>query len=325
MPVNFSKKSISTILQQDNYHVSEKTDGVRCMLMIDPTGVHMIDRKFDFYRLEGFDSLITVFASKGLTLLDGEMVTHIPSKKQMYLIFDIVALNGEVVTTKTLKERLLTIGNGVVKVYRESIEKKIIQEDHPFTLIGKQFLPIGDLHKLLAFIKTVSGQKYYIDEKRHHRTDGFIFTPNGAYHPKTCNTLFKWKYLEELSIDLKAHFARLTQAISWSCVGDRGEDREYEIKMRNEDLSRLTRYLSVQKDPNLIIEVCFDVKNAQWKFKMIRTDKAKANHIRVVTNTVDVIHENINEKDLLKFFPPKKSQPHPHPHPQPNPKAQPKH
>jgi len=293
--------------------------------MIDPTGVHMIDRKFDFYRLEGFDSLITVFASKGLTLLDGEMVTHIPSKKQMYLIFDIVALNGEVVTTKTLKERLLTIGNGVVKVYRESIEKKIIQEDHPFTLIGKQFLPIGDLHKLLAFIKTVSGQKYYIDEKRHHRTDGFIFTPNGAYHPKTCNTLFKWKYLEELSIDLKAHFARLTQAISWSCVGDRGEDREYEIKMRNEDLSRLTRYLSVQKDPNLIIEVCFDVKNAQWKFKMIRTDKAKANHIRVVTNTVDVIHENINEKDLLKFFPPKKSQPHPHPHPQPNPKAQPKH
>ncbi len=135
-------------------------------------GVFLIDRKFDFYRVEGFDSLMNCFATSAITLLDGEMVTHIPSKKQMYLIFDLIALNGKVLAPQPLKERLTTIGTGiiltgiqnwpclgVVKVYRDAVAAKTIPEGHPFTLMGKQFVELPDLYKLFGMIKVVNGQR----------------------------------------------------------------------------------------------------------------------------------------------------------------------
>jgi len=267
-------------------------------------GVFLIDRRFDFYRVDGFDSLMTCFATNGITLLDGEMVTHLPSKKQMYLIFDLIALNGSVLADKVLKDRLTTIGTGVVKVYRDAVAQKSIPEDHPFTLIGKQFVEPHDLYKLFGMIKTVNGQRCYIDEKRHHRTDGLIFTPrDDPYHAKSTDNLFKWKYLEELSIDLAAHFNKKTNALHWSYVGPRG-DEEFPIQLRADDSIRLTRYMSVQKENTLIVELCFDNKSSCWKFKCIRTDKAKANFRTTVTSTQDSIIENITEKELLQQHPP---------------------
>jgi len=286
---------------------SEKTDGIRCILMIIPLqGVFFIDRKFDFYRVEGFDSLMTLYASSGITILDGEMVTHLPTKKQMYLIFDIIVLNGTVLAQKPLKDRLLTIGTGVVQVYRNALEKKRIPEDHPFTLMGKQFLPISDLYKLIGMIKIVHGQRCYIDQKRHHKCDGLIFTPQDPYHAKRTDNLFKWKFVEELSIDLEAHYHKKTHSIYWTYVSTHG-DEEMQLKIRPEDTARLTRYLSVQKEPDLVMELCFDLKSLNWKFKCIRTDKAKANFKTTVTSTLQAIDENLTEKDLLAMWPPKES------------------
>jgi len=229
----------------------------------------------------------------------------------MFLIFDIIVLNGDQVGPKPLPTRLDAIRQ-VVAGYRSALEKKAIPADHPFSIMGKQFMPTQDLPKLISMLKHKEGHRYYIDQRRHHLTDGLIFTPiDDPYTPRTCRSLFKWKYIEELSIDLKAVYNRYSGSIAWSCGFSEGVDQDYPITLLPKDLDRLSRYMSAQKDQNfLIVEVCFDLNHKMWKFKMIRTDKAKANHIRVVEHTVKVIHENLGLTELSKLLSlPKKPNP----------------
>lgn len=93
MPVGFSRRSIP-LIQQTDYYVSEKTDGLRYMMMITGECPYLIDRKFDFYVLQGFPLLVELFGQTGVTLLDGEMVRHAQTKQAMFMIFDIICLNG---------------------------------------------------------------------------------------------------------------------------------------------------------------------------------------------------------------------------------------
>lgn len=48
-----------------------------------------------------------------------------------------------------------------------------------------------------------TGQRFYKDDIRYHKTDGIIFTPDESYHPKTTYNLFKWKYVDKLSVDFR--------------------------------------------------------------------------------------------------------------------------
>jgi hypothetical protein len=70
--------------------------------------------------------------------------------------------------------------------------------------------------------------------------------------------------------------------------------------------------MSTRKDPDIIIECCFDTTQQMWKFKTIRTDKVRANNVRVVTDTVEVIGENLSTGELLHYFPPRKHTPQHH-------------
>ena len=106
----------------------------------------------------------------------------------------------------------------------------LIPQEHPFTLIGKQFMPLKSLSSLVKCLSDKDGTRVYKDEthngqppKRYHKTDGLIFTPDLPYVPRTDRGLFKWKYTDEWSIDLKVLCSKSTGNISFSCVGDRGK------------------------------------------------------------------------------------------------------
>lgn len=60
MPVNFGKKYFIHV-QNNEYFVSDKTDGIRYMLLIDHTGCYLVDRKFDFYQIQGFEYVIIIY------------------------------------------------------------------------------------------------------------------------------------------------------------------------------------------------------------------------------------------------------------------------
>jgi len=64
------------LVQSKEYYVSEKTDGLRYMMLVTKSGVYLVDRSFDFHAVIGFDQLVSLYASHGDTLLDGEMVCH---------------------------------------------------------------------------------------------------------------------------------------------------------------------------------------------------------------------------------------------------------
>lgn len=65
-----------------------QTDGIRYLLYISPKpAVYLIDRKFDFYSVSNsFLSLVDVLAEEGTTLLDGEMITHLETKKLYFMV-----------------------------------------------------------------------------------------------------------------------------------------------------------------------------------------------------------------------------------------------
>lgn len=46
------------------------------MLLVYEGAVYLTDRKFAFYLVSGYESLVPLFATNGPTLLDGEMVRH---------------------------------------------------------------------------------------------------------------------------------------------------------------------------------------------------------------------------------------------------------
>jgi hypothetical protein len=109
-------------------------------MLINSNGTFLTTRKFDFYSVEGYECLQDIYATEGITLLDGEMVKHIPTGHPMFLIFDILALNGNDVGSEPLHERLRYVRNAV-DLYRTGITERKIPEHHPFPIIGKPFYP----------------------------------------------------------------------------------------------------------------------------------------------------------------------------------------
>jgi mRNA guanylyltransferase len=63
MPIVFSRRYFP-IVQTKTYFVSEKTDGIRYLMLVLPEGIYCIDRKYHFRYLR-FDLLSELYAKEG--------------------------------------------------------------------------------------------------------------------------------------------------------------------------------------------------------------------------------------------------------------------
>ena len=110
MPVSFSRRHFQE-LENSEYLISEKTDGIRYMMLIVNGGIFMVDRKFDLQRLISFDPFLLTISQPGPTLLDGELVQPLNgTSKLAYMVFDIVQCQGEIVSHFPLTKRLAFVG-----------------------------------------------------------------------------------------------------------------------------------------------------------------------------------------------------------------------
>ena len=71
----------------------------------------------------------------------------------------------------------------------------------PFPILKKKFQAKKKFSELIACISERTDEyghvhREYNDGKRHHRTDGFILTPNLPYQAKGDPKLWKWKYTD---------------------------------------------------------------------------------------------------------------------------------
>ncbi|EGC30428.1 hypothetical protein DICPUDRAFT_50749 [Dictyostelium purpureum] len=298
MPVNFGKKNFYYV-QCNKYYVSEKTDGIRYMLLVDSSGVYLIDRKFDFYKLNDYDIIIDIFR-KG-TLLDGEMVRNVNSKTPNYLVFDVLSINDQIYYDKFLEDRLKVIGSEVVL----PIRKKVNSSDVPFEIMGKSFQPKNKIQDVFKHIKDDhNGTRTFIDGRRCHHTDGIIFTPNTPYRPYTDPTLYKWKYCDKWTIDFKVR-DRGQKGWFLSCVAnDNIEVDCREVNFSDDDLSKLRKEFQRARDQSTVVAECsFQPKTGTWKFHQVRHDKKKGNYISIVMDTMESIAENLSGEELKYRIP----------------------
>ncbi|XP_059647150.1 uncharacterized protein LOC132293621 isoform X2 [Cornus florida] len=206
-PVSLSSENLQ-LLRQRYYYATWKADGTRYMMLITMDGCYLIDRHFNFRRVQmRFPCKNT---NEGLaekthhfTLLDGEMIidTLPESQKQerRYLIYDLMAFNQSSVIEWPFHERWKMLEREVIEP-RNYERQNIYQSRNPyyrydlepFRVRRKDFWLLSTVTKLLKeFIPRLS-----------HAADGLIFQGwDDPYVPRTHEGLLKWKYPEMNSVD----------------------------------------------------------------------------------------------------------------------------
>lgn len=264
------------------------------MLLVQNGEAYFIDRKFDFYLIQKFQWLAETLSEKGGTLLDGEMIRHEDTKQAIFLLFDVIQLKGVFVGNETLTKRLAEIAN-VVLMFRDFKKQEVAT---PFALLGKTFYPSKHIRILVDCIYEKDGHRYYKDKegKRHHKTDGIIFTPDTHYELRTCSDLFKWKYLDLFSIDLRTTFRN--GAFYFTCQGAHNEEIPYIISLKLEDQNQLKKFDKIHTEEGLIVEYSYDQGFGSWTFKQVRPDKNKPNYVTIVFDTLESIAENVTFEEI---------------------------
>ncbi|XP_061344419.1 uncharacterized protein LOC133290366 [Gastrolobium bilobum] len=296
-PVSLNRDNLQ-LLRQRYYYATWKADGTRYMMLITMDGCYLIDRNFNFRRVQ------MRFPCRGtndglgekthhFTLLDGEMVidTLPDSQKQerRYLIYDLMAINQVSVIERPFYERWKMLEKEVIEP-RNQERHNIYQSRNPyyrydlepFRVRRKDFWLLSTVTKLLKeFIKRLS-----------HEADGLIFQGwDDPYIPRTHEGLLKWKYADLNSVDFLFEVDGDRELLF---IFERGKKKLMEgNKVAFRDGSDPSLYSSK------IIECSWDFDNQEWKFIRVRTDKSTPNEFNTYKKVMRSIRDNITEDDLL--------------------------
>ncbi|GMP51038.1 hypothetical protein CsSME_00017424 [Camellia sinensis var. sinensis] len=296
-PVSLNRDNLQ-LLRQRYYYATWKADGTRYMMLITLDGCYLIDRNFNFRRVQmkfPCKSTNEALAEKThhYTLLDGEMIidTVPDSRKQerRYLIYDLMAINYVSVIERPFYERWKMLEKEVIEPRNherqhmyESRNPYYRYDLEPFRVRRKDFWLLSTVNKLLKeFIRRLS-----------HEADGLIFQGwDDPYIPRTHEGLLKWKYPEMNSVDFLFEMVDNDQLLF---LHERGKKKLMEGNrvVFNDD-----------SDPasysGKIVECSWDSEKDVWVCMRIRTDKATPNDFNTYKKVMRSIRDNITEDVLL--------------------------
>ncbi|PSS23801.1 MRNA guanylyltransferase [Actinidia chinensis var. chinensis] len=296
-PVSLNRDNLQ-LLRQRYYYATWKADGTRYMMLITMDGCYLVDRNFNFRRVQmrfPCKSTNDALAEKThhFTLLDGEMIidTLPDSQKQerRYLIYDMMAINQVSVVERPFNERWKMLEKEVIEP-RNHERQHIYQSRNPyyrydlepFRVRRKDFWLLSTVTKLLKeFIPRLS-----------HEADGLIFQGwDDPYVPRTHEGLLKWKYPEMNSVDFLFEMNDTRQLLF---LHERGKKKLMEgNRVQFSDNSDPESY------SGKIIECSWDSEGDVWKCMRIRTDKATPNDFNTYKKVMRSIRDNITEDVLL--------------------------
>jgi hypothetical protein len=220
-PVSLERSDMET-LRSRKYMVSEKTDGIRYLLLLtqypqkmggQPCAI-MLNRSYDMYEVR-----VTAEEDywKG-TLFDGELVweyeggQYMPPR-QMMLIFDMIACRGVSYVDQAFPKRFAIVaevfdlmGKDITQDPRKWIElAPELAEQHKIVCEGNQYALAFSAKRVLAFEQLDVVWRGRTSLK--HKSDGLIFTPvNEGVRLGTHNTMFKWKSHHTIDVTWTATF-----------------------------------------------------------------------------------------------------------------------
>ncbi|KAF2819364.1 mRNA capping enzyme, alpha subunit [Ophiobolus disseminans] len=330
-PISFAREHVAE-LQNQEYFMCEKTDGLRCLLFlfwqdigagIEPA-TFLIDRKNNYYqvqpplRIPYYKNPTNPEQFLFSTLLDGELVhDHYPNEaapRLNFYIFDCLAVDGENVTGKMLDKRLGRFQEWVLKPYHKKLTSTPNPDLRPFALKEKKTYPAYSIRQM--FDNVLPTLK--------HGNDGLIFTCKSTpYKFGTDDHILKWKPPHENTIDFKLRLGDFplfdpmdaeeglipdydAMPTSFQLLVQHSNDKYQPFT----DLAVTPAEWDILKglDQRLdgrIIE-CYRTPAGQWKFKAEadgsprwRDDKKHANHISTVNSVLASIEDPVTEEMLL--------------------------
>lgn len=318
MPINFSRHNIEEVQRSDgDYFLSEKTDGVRYLMIFTGKTVVLLDRRNEGNQpvpapsakdttIDSMAPLIP-YIQPG-TVLDGEVVIHRKLRRPMFIVFDVMCCGQSPLVQYAFSERRKAIESA-------SFRKKGVNVDvfdpallkNPsiaLPLIRKNFVARTALDNLLSHVNEEKGLRLYrYGETHHHLTDGIIFQPNRPYVMGTDHHLLKWKYLDTVTIDVEL----LPPLDNYSGDGD-----GWRVGVLGEEgtMVDMTRYIKLPGSERLrleadrhesgakIAEVGFDPETGEWYYLTMRPDKIASNHISTVLGTLLELAECLGTNEL---------------------------
>ncbi|XP_073221868.1 uncharacterized protein [Cicer arietinum] len=293
-PVSLNRDNLQ-LLRQRYYYATWKADGTRYMMLITMDGCYLIDRNFNFRRVQM--RFPCRFTNDGLaekthhfTLLDGEMIidTLPDSKKQerRYLIYDLMAVNFISVIERPFCERWKMLEKEVI----EPRNQERYQGKNPYYRYDME--PFRVRRKAFWLLSTVTKLLNEFIPKLSHDADGLIFQGwDDPYVPRTHEGLLKWKYADLNSVDFLFEIDGDRQLLFLHERGKKKLMEGYIVAFEE------------GSDPSLysgkIIECAWDGDRHEWIFKRIRTDKSNPNDFNTYKKVMRSIRDNITEDILL--------------------------
>ncbi len=294
MPVSFHRHHLPKVTS--GYFVSEKTDGVRYLMVFTPTTVVLLDRSMRGFTLKSTSGdLLGALATKVNpgTILDGEVVVNRRLKQPQFIAFDILISSSTPLTSSNFSERLRHLRSA--KWSKSPVLDS--QTELPLQLTLKTFLPSSSVDDLLSRVVSSAGSRTYIHKKNHHLTDGVIFQPDTPYVMGTDHALLKWKYLDTATIDVEVMIDN-EGSVTYEVDGGDGirVDMTRHITLPPQDQARMLADRSATGCR--IAEVGLNPATGSWYYCGVRPDKKTPNHISTVLGTVLEIGEGITATEL---------------------------
>jgi len=333
MPVNFSRHNIEEVQRSEGgYFLSEKTDGVRYLLVFTGSTAVLVDRASHESKKafqpkprgkngnggsegEG-DPLASAAASiKPGAVLDGEVVVHRKLRRPIFIVFDVLANSAnEPILHLPFEQRLKHLKQASFVKKGVSVDvfdpAAVSDPNVALPLVRKNFVKRADLDRLLSYVVEERGTKTYrFGDTHHHLTDGIIFQPNAPYICGTDVNLLKWKYLDTVTIDVeilppRANFGRGRNnaddenVLRVGVMGEEGTTVDMTRYLRLPPSERHRLEADRHENGSKIAEVGFDPTTGEWYYRTMRPDKVAPNHISTVLGTLLELAESLTTEEL---------------------------
>lgn len=311
MPMTLSRRHLPMVTQND-YVALEKSDGTRYMLLAVSSYVILIDRRMLVYVVEPNPQVL----SKGFvrpqdnTILDGELTYNQITRQWDYLIYDCIAIDGDLSIAQCGFRQRMQAAEAFVAGPRLWA---------PFCagllrLRIKDFYETKNLRRLFQRIrKNPEGAYIYQNNDRRdgvlcNENDGVIFSPVGMpYQIKNCPALLKWKPPHLNSVDFqilltKSFDSRRNEPSVKSSIAYRG-DGNRNITLREVLFpSAIRRKFASDFDKynNSIVELAYDRGGGEWAYIRQRDDKDTPNFSSTIIDTMETVSESMDREELVR-------------------------
>lgn len=329
MPVNFQRHNIEDIQRSENsYYLSEKTDGVRYLMIFTGSTVVLLDRSHKGAQPKPVDSgsadpmqAIAALVQPG-TVLDGEVVMHRELRRPIFIVFDVLCCGTTPILHLPFEERLRYLNQGLFVITNNggnngkgflyaTSAAMLSDKCIALPLVKKNFVRRTELDELLSHVQEERGVRIYKNGECHnHSTDGIIFQPNRPYVISTDIHLLKWKYLDTVTIDVE--LLPQQQQRRYASNNDESSEDVLRVGVLGDDgtIVEMTRFVKLPRCERLrleadradsganIAEVGFDPDTGDWFYQTMRPDKKTSNHISTVLGTLLELAESLGTNEL---------------------------